>query len=363
MKHRRGRAKRHIKSLVLLVISAGFIVAGLGTLWVATLPIPDLNSFQNRQIVESTKIFDRTGTVLLYDTGSNIKRTTVSLADISPYIQQATIAIEDSNFYHNIGIEPLSILRAVLANLASGGYDQGASTITQQVIKNSLLTQDKTITRKIKEWVLAIKLTQVMTKEQILQTYFNETSYGGTTYGIEEATQNFFGKPAKSLTIAQSAYMAAIPQAPSYYSPYGTHKDSLDARQKLVLARMKTLGMISDTEYQTALKEKVVFLSNSTGGIKAPHFVMYIKDYLVQKYGETVVTNGGLRVISTLDYDMQKKAESVVDKFAPSLSSNYNASNTAMVAIDPKTGDILTMVGSKDYFDQSIDGNFNIALA
>ena len=361
-KHRHP-IKRHLKSLVLLVLSALFVFGGLVALWVATLPIPDLNSFGTRQIVESTKIYDRTGTVLLYDTGSNIKRTTVSLADISPYIQQATIAIEDSNFYHNSGIEPLSIIRAILANLASGGYDQGASTITQQVIKNSLLTQDKTITRKIKEWVLAIKLTQTMSKDQILQAYFNETPYGGTTYGIEEATQKFFGKPAKSVTIAEAAYMAAIPQAPSYYSPYGPHKDALDVRQQVVLARMKTLGMISDAEYQKATKEKVVFLSNNTGSIRAPHFVMYVRDYLVQKYGESAVTNSGLKVITTLDYDMQKKAEAVVTKFSPTLSSTFNASNTAMVAIDPKTGDILTMVGSKDYFDQSIDGNYNVALA
>ncbi len=360
---RHHQIRRHFKSLVLLILSALFVLGGLAALWVATLPIPDLNSFGTRQVVESTKIYDRTGTVLLYDTGSNIKRTTVSLADISPYIQQATIAIEDSNFYRNSGIEPLSIIRAVLANLASGGYDQGASTITQQVIKNSLLTQDKTITRKIKEWVLAIKLTQTMSKDQILQAYFNETPYGGTTYGIEEATQKFFGKPAKSVTIAEAAYMAAIPQAPSYYSPYGPHKEALDSRQQVVLARMKTLGMISSAEYQKAVKEKVVFLSNNTGSIRAPHFVMYVRDYLVQKYGEAAVTGGGLKVITTLDYDMQKKAENIVTKFSPTLSSSFNASNTAMVAIDPKTGDILTMVGSKDYFDQSIDGNYNVTLA
>ena len=344
-------------------MSVIFICCGLAALWVATLPIPDLNSFNDRQIVQSTKIYDRTGTVLLYDTGSNIKRTTVPLSDVSPYIQQATIAIEDSNFYHNSGIEPLSIIRALFANIASGGYDQGASTITQQVVKNSLLTQDKTITRKIKEWVLAIKLTNTISKDQILQAYFNETPYGGTTYGIEEATQKYFGKPAKDVTIAEAAYMAAIPQAPSYYSPYGPHKDALDARQKTVLARMKGLGMISDTEYKSALNEKVVFSGAGTGGIRAPHFVMYIKDYITQKYGDDVVSNGGLKVITTLDYDMQKKAEDVITKFSPSLASNYNASNTALVAIDPKTGDILTMVGSKDYFDQSIDGNYNVALA
>ena len=362
-RHHAHRPKRHIRSLIFLVLSALFIFVGVGALWIATLPIPDLNSFESRKISDSTKIYDRTGTILLFDTGSNIKRTTVPLSEVSPYIQQAAIAIEDSNFYHNIGIEPLSIVRALVMNILSRGYGQGASTITQQVVKNTLLTQDKTITRKIKEWVLAIKLTQTLSKEDILQSYLNEAPYGGTTYGVEEASQTFFGKPAKDVTIAEAAYIAAIPQAPSYYSPYGPHRDDLDARQKTVLSRMKDLGMLSDIEYQKASKEKVVFLTTGSGGIKAPHFVMYVRDYISQKYGDDMVTNGGLKVITTLDYDMQQKAENVIDKFSPSLASNYNASNTAMVAIDPKTGDILTMVGSKDFFDPKIDGNYNIALA
>lgn len=366
MKHKHGRTRkrfRHTKAVVILSVSAVLIFIGVTAIWVATLPIPDLNSFSTRQVVESTKIYDRTGTVLLFDTGSNIKRTSIPLSDISPFVQKATIAIEDTNFYSNIGIEPTSIVRALLANVFAGGYSQGASTITQQVIKNSLLTQDKTITRKIKEVVLAIKLTRAISKDQILQAYFNETSYGGTSYGIEEASQRFFGKPAKDVTLAEAAYLAAIPQAPSYYSPYGNHKSELDSRQKIVLTRMKTLKLISDQEYKDAAKEKVEFSASGAGGIKAPHFVMYVRDYLIQKYGEDVVANGGLRITTTLDYDMQRKAEQVVNDFSPSLATNFNASNTAMVAIDPKTGDILTMVGSKDYFDQSIDGNYNIATA
>ena len=327
------------------------------------MQMPDLNSFANRKIVESTKIYDRTGTVLLYDTGVNAKRSVVALSDISPLIQQATIAIEDSTFYHNIGIEPTSIIRAVIADVLSRGFDQGASTITQQVVKNSLLTQDKTITRKIKELVLSIKLTRLLGKDKILETYLNETSYGGTIFGVEEASQEFFGKPAKDVDLAEAAYLAAIPQAPTYYSPYGTHRDALDARHKLVLQRMKGLGLIASSDYDTATKEKVQFLTKNTGDIRAPHFVMFVKDYLTQKYGEDAVDGGGLRVITSLDYDMQQKAEDVISKFGPSLASNFNASNTALVAIDPKTGDILTMVGSRNYFDPSIDGNFNIALA
>jgi membrane peptidoglycan carboxypeptidase len=330
---------------------------------VATLKIPDVKSFENRKVVQSTKIYDRTGNILLYDTGSNSKRTFVQLSSLPKYIPDAAIAIEDSNFYTNLGIEPLSIARAILADIVSGGYGQGASTITQQVVKNSLLTQDKTLTRKIKEWVLALKLTRVMSKDDILETYLNETSYGGTIFGVEEASQLFFGHPAKNDTLAEAAYLAAIPQAPTYYSPYGTHTQSLDARQKLVLNRMKILGLITDEEYRSAKAEKVQFLTKDSKGIRAPHFVMYVKDYLVNKYGEDAVDGGGLRVITTLDYSMQQKAEDVIKKFSSSLATNFNASNTAMVAIDPKSGDILTMVGSKDYFSTSIDGNFNIALA
>lgn len=363
MTNRHKKKRGLIKSIIILIISAGFILVGLGALWVATLKMPDLTSFQSRKVIESTKIYDRTGTVLLFDTGKDAKRTAVALEQISKHIQDATISIEDSDFYNNIGIEPTSIIRAILANLATGGYGQGASTITQQVVKNSLLTKDKTLTRKIKEWVIAVKLTRVMPKDQILETYLNDTSYGGTIFGVEEASRAFFGKPAKDVSLAEAAYLAAIPQAPTYYSPYGTHRDALDARKKLVLQRMKDLGKISSEDYNDAIAEKVQFLSKNDSSIRAPHFVMYIKDLITQKYGEDVVTNGGLRVITTLDFGLQQTAEEVITKFAPSLESNFNASNTAMVAIDPKTGDVLVMVGSKDYFSSTIEGNFNIALA
>ena len=363
MSPRKKKFRRHIGRLIVLAISAGLVVVGLGALWVATLKMPDLDSFQNRKIAESTKIYDRTGEILLYDTGKDAKRTAVALVQISPSIQQATIAIEDSNFYKNKGIEPTSIIRAVLANLATGGYGQGASTITQQVVKNSLLTKDKTLTRKIKEWVLAVKLTRMMSKDAILETYLNDTSYGGTIFGVEEASRVFFGKAAKDVSLGQAAYLAAIPQAPTYYSPYGTHRTDLDNRHNLVLQRMKQLGVINQTDYDAAIVEKVQFLAKNDANIRAPHFVMYVKDLITQKYGEDVVMSGGLRVITSLDYSMQETAEEIVTKFAPTLDKNYNASNTAMVAIDPKTGDILTMVGSKDYFSTEIEGNFNIALA
>jgi penicillin-binding protein 1C len=368
MKHIMSRSKtflrRHIHGLIKLVISAFLIIVGLAALWVATLKMPDLRSFENRKVVESTKIYDRTG-LLLYDTGINTRRTSVPLSDISPYVQKATIAIEDANFYTNIGIEPTAIVRAVVTNILSGALlgGQGGSTITQQVVKNSVLTTDKTPSRKIKEWVLAIKLTRVLSKDDILNMYFNETPYGGTVYGIEEASMTFFGLPAKNVSLAQAAYLAAIPQRPTYYSPYGSHRDALDARQHLVLSRMKTLDMISDKEYDQAINEKVQFIAKNESGIRAPHFVMFVRDLLNQKYGEDTVANGGLRVITTLDYKLQQTAQDTVNRFAKSLETNYHASNTAMVAINPQNGDILSMIGSRDYFDPKIDGNYNIALA
>jgi membrane peptidoglycan carboxypeptidase len=225
-----------------------------------------------------------------------------------------------------------------------------------------VLTKDKTLTRKLKEWILAVKLEKVLTKDQILNTYLNENPYGGNIYGVEEASKTFFGKSSKDVSIAEAAYIAAIPQAPTYYSPYGIHKDRLDVRKNLVLLRMKNIGIITSEEYEIAKKVEVHFLEKNTTGIRAPHFALYVKDYLDNKYGESVVEEGGLKVITTLDYSMQEKAEKIVTNFAPTLEKSFNASNTAMVAIDPKTGDILSMIGSRNYFERGY-GNFNITTA
>ncbi len=363
MARRRPWWLKHIKSLIVLAISMSLIILGIGIIWFSTLKIPDLSAFESRKVAQSTKIYDKTGQILLYDVHSEAKRTVIPFAEISKYIKDATISIEDIDFYNHKGIQPSSIIRAIIANIMGGGSVQGGSTITQQVVKNSILTKDKTITRKLKEWILSIKLEKVLSKEQIFDTYLNENPYGGNIYGVEEASKMFFGKSAKDVTLAEAAYIAAIPQAPTFYSPYGKNKSSLDARQRLVLEKMKQYKYITDSEYKDALKEKVEFLKNDSSGIRAPHFVMYVKDYLTDKYGENMVEEGGLKVITTLDYDMQQKAEGVISKFAPTLEENFKANNIAMVAINPKNGDILSMVGSRNYFDKEIDGNFNVATA
>lgn len=347
---------------MIAVALALFAFSGL-IYWVSTFQIPDLGSFEKREVVQSTKIYDRTGKILLYDLHQDVKRTVIPIEAISRNIKNATVAIEDEDFYQHKGIKITSIIRAILANLTKGGYSQGGSTITQQVVKNSLLNSEKKISRKLKEWVLALKLEKIMSKDEILGIYLNEAPYGGNIYGIEEASQSYFGKNASDLTIGESAYLAALPNAPSYYSPYGLNAKKLIDRKNLVLNKMLNKNFISKDEYDSAMKEVVSFYPQDRLGIKAPHFVMYIIKYLEDKYGKKTVEESGLKITTTLNYDLEQKAEEIVKKFALENKQKFNAENAALVAIDPKTGQILAMVGSRDYFDKEINGNFNVATA
>jgi len=344
----------------------GLIVAGGIFIWISTLEIPDLSSFEQRRIQQSTKIYDRTGEVLLYDLHQDVRRTIVPIENISYHMKNATIAIEDDQFYEHYGIDPLAIVRSMINNVHNGRGPldgAGGSTITQQVIKNSLLEQEKRITRKIKEAILAIKIERVLTKDQILAHYLNESPYGGTIYGVEEASQSFFAKSASDLTLPEAAYLAALPQAPTRLSPYGNNRTTLDARQKLVLERMLINDFITKEEYEAAIAIEVEFQPQAVTGIRAPHFVMYIRELLVDKFGEEALSEKGYRVITSLDWELQQEAERIVAEKAEHNEKTFNASNAGMVAMDPKTGDILVMVGSRDYFDDEIDGNFNTTLA
>lgn len=354
--------KHHSKSIITTIIALILLFLGGIGFWISSFEIPDLKSFENRNVAQSTKIYDRTGQILLFDVNHDVKRQEVAFDQISPYIKKAVIAIEDADFYQHHGIKITSIIRAVLANL-TGQSTQGGSTITQQVIKNSLLTADRSISRKIKEWVLAIRLEKIMTKEEILNIYLNESPYGGSLYGIEEASQTFFGKKAGDVTLAEAAYLAAIPNAPTYYSPYGNNKKQLGDRKNLVLEKMLENKFITKAEFDSAKKEVVAFKPKQDSGIKAPHFVEYVKQYLVDKYGEREIQENGLKVTTTLDYGLQKQAEEIVKKYSLENQTTFNASNAALVVFDPTNGQILSMVGSRDYFDKTIDGNFNVALA
>ncbi|MFA6050430.1 MAG: PBP1A family penicillin-binding protein [Candidatus Paceibacterota bacterium] len=358
----KGKKGFHLRDAIFLVVATGFVLFGAGLLWFSSIQIPDLDSFDQRLMGQSTKIFDRTGTVLLYDMGQNMRRTEIPFEEISVNLKNATLAIEDSSFYSHGGIKVSSIIRAFIANTLSGENSQGGSTITQQVVKNSLLSREKTWTRKIKEAFLAIKLERTLEKNQILNLYLNETSYGGTVYGVEEAAQVFFGKSARDVTIAEAAYMAAIPQSPTYYSPFGRHREELNKRKDLVLEKLKENGFITEEEYQTAKAEEVTFKTQSSGGIKAPHFVMFIREYLSEIYEDDLATEG-LKVTTTIDYTLQQKAEEIVKKYALENAEKYHATNAALVTIDSATGQILTMVGSRDYFDEEVDGQYNVATA
>ncbi len=352
-----------MKNLTLFCLSILILLSGVGAFWISSFRIPDFRSFEDRKIVNSTKIYDRTEEILLYDIHRDVKRTNIIFANMGLNIKNATVAIEDSEFYNHDGIRIASILRAVLSNLLGNGKTQGGSTITQQLVKNTLLTQKKTYTRKIKEWVLAIKIDRSMPKEKILEYYLNEAPYGGSVYGIEEASKTYFNKNAQNLTLAEAAYLAAIPQSPTSLSPYGKNKNKLEDRKNLVLSRMLTLKFISEDEYNKAKNEIVNFIPQATTGIRAPHFVFFIKDYLEQKYGSEMVEKGGLKVTTTLDYNLQEKGEEYTKAGALLNDKNWDGSNAGLVAIDPKTGQILTMVGSRDYFDKAIDGNYNITTA
>ncbi len=357
------KKRRFWKNILLFLVSVFILFFGFVFLWLSSLKIPDFHSFSDRVIANSTKIYDRTGKILLYDIHKNIKRTNIPFEAMGINIKNATVAIEDSEFYNHGGIRITSIVRAALSNLFHVGIGGGGSTITQQLVKNTLLTQKVSYVRKIKEWFLAIKIDNSMPKEKILEYYLNEAPYGGTVYGIEEASKTYFGKSAIDLTLAEASYLASIPQSPTTLSPYGKNRDKLENRKNLVLARMLELKFITKEEYDKAKKEVVTFIPQDTGGIKAPHFVFFIKDYLTKKYGSDLVEKNGLKVITTLDYDLQAKAEQIVKDGALVNQESWDGKNAGLVAIDPKTGQILTMVGSRNYFDKEIDGNFNIATA
>lgn len=352
-----------IKDIGLLFVALIFFGIGILLVWVAMLKIPDFSTINTTWNIGSTQFYDRTGKILLYDTHTAINKTTVPFSEISDNIKHASVAIEDKDFYSHIGIQPTSILRAVFANLGAGSFSQGGSTITQQVVKNTLLTKDKTISRKLKEWVLSLKLERVYTKDEILSMYLNGAPYGGNIYGVEQASMMFFEKHAKDVTLAEAAYLAALPQRPTTLSPYGNRTDLLEERKNLVLKQMLDQGYIKESEYKKAITETVEFGKQSSRGFLAPHFVTWVMEQISQEYGERAVQENGYKVITTLDYNLQKKAEDIVAQYGAENEKKFKAKNASMVGIDPKTGEILVMVGSRNYFDVKNDGNFNVAVA
>ena len=368
------KAKKIIERILIVIVLLIIIIIITGgsifLYYLYTLPSPFQEASQD--FSQSTKIYDRTGQILLYETGGQKQRTVVSLNDIPKYCQEATIAIEDQNFYSEPAFDVVGILRALLIDAISGKIVQGGSTITQQLVKNRFLNSEKTLTRKIEELVLALKIDHYYTKDQILDLYLNQIPYGSNLYGIDSASRAYFNKPVDQLDLAQCAILAAIPQAPTYYSPWGNHLNDLFSRQQIILNKMFSLGEISQDQLTSALKEKISF-STPSHIMLAPHFVNTVLDYLTQKYGEDMVNNGGLKVITTLDWNLQQAAEKAVAEGVKrniALSQRYNA---ALVAESATSGQILALVGSADYYappapagcqegkNCKFEGNFDVA--
>ena len=310
----------------------------------------------------TTKLFDRSGN-LLYEVYADEKRIPATLEAIPLTMRQATIAIEDKDFYKHEGFDLKGYLRIVY-NVIFKRRLIGGSTLTQQLVKNVLLSQERTLTRKIKELVLAIQIERLYSKDEILQIYLNEAPYGGTAWGVATAAETYFGKSVKDLNLVESAVLAGLPQSPSYYSPYGIHPDAFKGRTADVLRRMREDGYIpKDQEKQALADLEQIKFSDPGVGINAPHFVMYVKDELEKKYGEKLVEQGGLQVTTSLDLDLHQKVQDIVKEEIEKVAESAHITNGAVMVMDPQTGEILSMVGSKDYFAEDYDGKVNVTLS
>ena len=353
-------------SWIAIICSAGVIAAALGTVgvfaWVSK-DLPDPNNITQRNVAQTTKIYDRTGEHVLYEIHGAQKRTVVELSDMSESVKHATIAAEDRGFYTHQGFDVRGILRGFLRNITRGGGKlQSGSTITQQFIKKSVLNDEQTYTRKVKELILAIEIERRFSKDQILKLYLNEIPYGSVAYGIESASETFFGKTAKDLTVSEAALLASLPKGPTYYSPYGNHRDELIGRQRYIIDAMAEEGYVTSEEAEEAKNDDILArIKPKREPITAPHFVFYVKEQLADEYGEQVVERGGLKVITTLDVDKQTAAEEAIADNLEAIKK-WKANTAAMTAIDAGTGEILAMVGSADYFDEEINGKYNAIL-
>lgn len=356
--------KSHVPISLTISISKGFLIfIGITSFIISFVylaivkDLPSPQQLKSNTPPQTTKVLDRNNH-LLYKVYKNENRTLITLMDLPTHVIQATIAIEDQDFYEHTGISVKGLGRAIKRNLVDKKV-QGGSTITQQLVKNTLLSPERTLTRKIKEAILAIGVELSFTKNQILTMYFNQVGYGGAVYGIEEASQHYFDKSTKDLSLAEAALLAGLPASPTTYSPFGANPDLAQARQHEVLRRMVEENYISLQEAEKAKSQKIKF-AKPKNNIEAPHFVMLVKDLLVNKYGETVVHQGGLSVKTSLDISIQHTAEQIIREELQKIKQ-LNISNAAVVVTNPSTGEILAMVGSVDYFDIEHDGQVNVA--
>lgn len=342
-----------------IAIAAFFVISVIAIpLMAFNLPSPDKVI---RREGFSTKILDRNGEVL-YDIYSDQRRTPIAIDDIPLYLKQATIAIEDKNFYTHQGFDILGTVRG-LSRIFTRGSAQGGSTLTQQLVKNVLLTSERSIVRKVKEFILSVQIERKYSKDEILQMYLNEAPYGGTLWGVETASETYFGKPAKDLNLIESAILAGLPQLPSRYSPYSSTPTAYIERTTNVLRRMREDEYITKDQEEASLAELPnVKFEPKGSSFKAPHFVQYVQSILEERYGANVVEQGGLKVTTTLDLDLQEKAQEIVAEEIAKVESQ-RITNGGAVVVDPQTGEILAMVGSKRFDDPDYDGQVNVTVA
>jgi len=320
--------------------------------------VPNPKKLSSSDYPQSSQIFDRNGK-LLYEIYADKRRVPVKLEEVPENLQKATLAIEDANFYKHGGFDIRGLLRGLYRTIVEKRL-QGGSTLTQQLVKNALLTPERTISRKIKEAILTIATELMYSKSEILEMYFNQTPYGGTLWGVQSAANGIFNKNVKDLDLAESALIAGLPASPTKYSPF-SYPEAAKKRQTMVLDRMLELKMITQEEYEKATTEPLNYYINKTG-IEAPHFVFYVKELLTEKYGLQKLNEGGLKITTSLDLDIQKMAEATVSAEVEKLK-NYKVGNGAAMITEPKSGQILAMVGSIDYFSNEIDGKYNVATA
>ncbi|MFA5087004.1 MAG: PBP1A family penicillin-binding protein [Candidatus Paceibacterota bacterium] len=346
IKPKKTRGRFYIILKIAGLLLAGFVLLGIvGFFWI-TKDLPRPKSFTENEMTQSTKIYDRTGEILLSNVFTEEKRTYVPLSQIPTILQKAVIATEDSRFYTHFGIDPTGMVRAILTDIATG-KSQGASTIDQQLIRSTFLTPDKTITRKVKEIVLSLEIDNQYSKDQILEWYLNQVPFGVNIYGAQEASLTYFQKPIQDINLSEAAMLAAVIQLPSYYSPYGPNLDKLMERKDFVLQRMREEGYITPEQEKTAAEAKIKIskLPNTT---LAYHFVTYVKQLMEDTYGADFLQTKGLKIYTTLDWDLQKSAEEIVKTNVAKNMANFGAYNAAAIVMQPKTGEVLAMVGSAD---------------
>lgn len=357
---KKNKKKKKLDIKLRWLIGSGiiiFVVTFLIILFVMR-NVPSPRNLVSGEYPESSQIFDRNGKIL-YEMYSDKRRVPVKLTEIPDSLKKATLAIEDANFYKHGGFDLKGLARGLFRTVFQN-RKQGGSTLTQQLVKNALLTPERTISRKFKEAILTISAEILYSKDQIFEMYFNQTPYGGTLWGAQAAAKGIFNKDVKDLSLAESALIAGLPGSPTSYSPF-SHPDAAKNRQTMVLDRMLSLNYISKEEYETAKNESLNYYLGKNN-ILAPHFVFYVKDYLIEKYGLQKVDAGGLKVYTTLDLDLQNYVQTEIASEVAKLEK-YNVTNGAAMITEPKTGQILAMVGSKDYFSNKIDGKYNVTTA